>query len=339
MRTGPRRAAVAVAMILLAGCSSSGSKSAADGGRGPVADALRKVHATALTKTAFEFGDVSGTLRLDGGRTTGSAPFSKLFGYGASGIAAQSQLLPDRTGIDLARATSAITVGRPPNQVGVLYGSFDASAIGAKLQALGYRKRTDGGDTVWTLHDDHRLDPSGPLADIGIVAQLNVVHVSATRIVYGGAGSDIDQALAGKPTLADDPTFAGLGDCLGDARAAVVQADPQTWPLPFGAGVTATSAADEEEVLCVATKDDATAKALAAAWPGRVAKGMSQRTAEPWSDLLSAPRAKVLGDASHIVQLRAHAAGGHRPGVLFDAVNTRDLSALLGAPAPTPARS
>ncbi|WP_225847571.1 hypothetical protein [Streptomyces sp. HPF1205] len=338
MRTGPRLAAVAVAVILLAGCSGSGSKSAAGGGRGPVADALGRVHATDLTKTAFEFGDTAGLLRLDGGRTTGSAPFSKLFDYGASGIAAQYQLLPDKTGIDLTRATSAITIGRPPNQVGVLYGSFDAAAIGTKLQALGYHKRADGGDTVWTLHDDHRLDPNGPLADLGIVAQLNVVHVSDTRIVYGGAGSDIDQALSGKPTLADDPAYAGLAGCLGDARAAVIQTDPQTWPLPFGVGVTATSATDEEEVLCVATKDDASAKALAAAWPDRVAQGTSQRTAQPWSDLLTAPQAKVVGGAAHIVQLRAHAAHDHEPGVLFDAANTRDLSALLGTPAPTPAK-
>jgi hypothetical protein len=303
-----------------------------------VADALRKVHATDLTKTALEFGDVAGVLRLDGGKITGSAPFSKLFGYGASGIAAQSQLLPDKTGIDLTRAASAITIGRPPNQVGVLYGSFDAAAIGAKLQALGYNKHVDGGDRVWTLHDDHQLDPSGPLADLGIVAQLNVVHVSATRIIYGGASSDIDQALIGKPTLADDPTFAGLAGCLGNARAAVLQTDPQTWPLPFGVGVTATSATDEEEVLCVATKDDATAKALAAAWPGRVATGMSLSAAGPWSDLLTAPQAKVQGDAAHIVQLRAHTADDHRPGVLLNATNTRDLSALLGTSAPTPGK-
>jgi hypothetical protein len=338
MRTGPRSAAVAVAVILLAGCSSSGTKSAGGGG-GPVVDALRKVHATDLSKTAFEFGDTAGVLRLDGGRTTGSAPFSKLFGYGASGIAAQYQLLPDRTGIDLARATTAITVGSPPNQVGVLYGSFDAARIGAKFQALGYHKRVDGGDTVWTLHDDHQADPSGPLADLGIVAQLNVVHVSGTRVVYGGAGSDIDQVLGGKPTLADDSTYAGLAGCLGEARAAVIQTDPQTWPLPFGVGVTATSAADEQEVLCVATKDDATAKALAAAWPGRVRKGTSQHTAQPWSDLLTAPQAKVLGGPAHIVRLRAHAAHDHAPGVLFDAATTRDLSALLGTPAATPGTS
>lgn len=119
----------------------------------------------------------------------------------------------------------------------------------------------------------------------------------------------------------------------------MIQTDPQTWPLPFGVGVTATSAADEQEVLCVATKDDASAKALAAAWPDRVAKGMSQRTAQPWSDLLTAPRAKVPGGTAHIVQLRAHAAPDHAPGVLFDAANARDLSALLGTPAPAPGTS
>jgi hypothetical protein len=64
-----------------------------------------------------------------------------------------------------------------------------------------------------------------------------------------------------------------------------------------------------------------------------VAKGRSQRASEPWSDLLTAPRSKVLGGAAHIVQLRAHAAGGHQPGVLLDAVTTRDLSTLLGTPA------
>ncbi|MBS2550868.1 hypothetical protein KGQ19_28745, partial [Catenulispora sp. NL8] len=41
-------------------------------------------------------------------------------------------------------ATSAITVGNPPNAVGILYGGFDPAAIGAKLAAWGYKKQDRG---------------------------------------------------------------------------------------------------------------------------------------------------------------------------------------------------
>ncbi|MFE9424687.1 hypothetical protein ACFYNO_17145 [Kitasatospora sp. NPDC006697] len=259
--------------------------------------------------------------------------FQLLYGTGgqaANGepaLAAAASQLPQLTGIDPASAATALSVGAPPTAVGFLYGSFDTAAIGTKLTALGYHRQDLGhGEALWTIRDDHQLDAGSPLTELGIAGELNVIRLSPARLVYGGAHSDLDRALATSgPALADDRLIGGLASCLGDtARAAQIGQDPTVGAAPFGLGISQAGG----EVVCLSAPSADAAQAMATAWPQRAATANSAKTDQPWSTRLADPAATVVGGPAHLVRLTARPTDSDQ--VLFQASMNQDLGELLG---------
>lgn len=298
--------------------------------------ALSQVKDTHLTQDWIEFGDVAGVRSQSTGGT--GSQRDPLLGYGAPKLADAAALLPDLTGIDPFAARTALTLGYPPDQVGVLYGTFNSKEIGSKLRKLGYAEHAlAGGETTWIIRDHHQIDEKDPLAQLGILTALNVVRVSPERIVYAGATADIDKTLSGAKPLADNEEVGGIADCLGKVKAAQIGFDVNVSNTPLGVGVLESSGTDTTEIACVTTKSQDAAQALASAWPGRVRSTRSAMSNEPWSKLLTHPQAEVVGGASHIVRLTARPTGS--PRVLFDAWAGGDLGPVLTGAKPDPRAS
>lgn len=346
------RSAAVVAALALAGsaaaCSSSGSTSGGGGGgagSGSFKAALKNVHSTAQTSGSIEYGDTAQVTKLNGGTTEGAnGPFAGLLGVGADELRGYSGVLPEHTGFNYTTGSSAISFGTLPNTVQVLYGTFDPAAIGAKLAAWGY-KSSDRGDgvTAWVFEDDHKidmgkLDPSTGVGP-GMTGWLNVVWVSKTSIVYGGATSDLAAAVPAQgKALADDPVVGPLADCLGSPLAAFVITDQKqiqnSKVSAIALGVTGTSASDMRMEICAAAPDAAGAQTFATEFTKAVSSGKDLVRDEPWSNLLSDPKASVIGGASHIAQLSAKPAEAPAGLLMTGLVEKNDFLGLLGLPTP-----
>ncbi|NEA97631.1 hypothetical protein [Streptomyces sp. SID13726] len=344
MKAGRSRAArcasgacALLSVVVMSGCGNSDTAGDdhVERPHTPLITALSQVKDTHLTQDWIEFGDVAGVRARSG---AGSAsPRDPLLGYGEQKLADAAALLPGLTGIDPFAARTALTLGYPPDQVGVLYGSFNTTEIGAKLRKLGYKEHAlAGGETSWIIRDHHQIDQKDPLAQLGILTALNVVRVSSKRIVHAGATADIDKTLSGARSLSDNEEVGGIADCLGQVEAAQIGFDVNISDTPLGVGVLRPSGSDADatEVACVTTESEGAAQALASGWPGRVKSTMSARAGEPWSKLLTRPRAEVVGGASHVVRLTARPTGS--PRVLFDEWAVGDLGPVLTGAKPDP---
>jgi hypothetical protein len=344
-RFGKAAAAVSVLALALgsaAACSSSGSSGGGGGGSGALKDALKNIHDTAQTSRYLEFGDTAQLVKLNGGATLApSGPFARLVGIGSGQLTGYGSLLTPLIGFDATSATSAIDLGNPPSQVGVLYGSFDPTAIGAKLAAWGYHKQDRGGGvTAWVFQDNHQIDMSkldangvGP----GMTGWLNVVWVSKSSIAYGGATSDLAAALpAQSKPLSGDAMVGSLADCLGSTLIAYLTTDSRqigtSGISAIAFGVTATSASDVREEICAAAPSAAGAQAIAAGFTKAVGSGQDFVTNQPWSALLSDPRTTVIGGAEYVVRLTAKPAGPQGAALVVKLFGENDFAGLLGLP-------
>lgn len=346
-------AVLGMAAVALAAACSSSSPAKSPGPTSPsrptgsssapktIAEALRGVHSAPTTSDYVEYAVVPVLAQLDGGTIDFDSPLTKIAASGGV-LGFISRAVVDTTGIDPMSASSAMTIGEPQQTVGVLFGSFDPAVIGGKLAALGYQ-RTDhgGGETQWQIADDHKAPLDGTLADLGMLDQLNVVRVSPSRIVYGGATADLDAALpAQSAPLSKDPVVGGLADCLGPAASALIAQSRTVTPFlsrePIAIGIRATTPTDMVDELCIAAPDDATAQKFAAAFPLQVKTGTDVLQKEPWSAVLADPHATVLGGKAHIVQLTARpTTGGAGLGVFYRALQDHSLPILVGEPAAT----
>lgn len=349
------RAAAAVTALALAvgsaaACSSSGSTgsggsggSGGGGGSGAFKDVLKNIRTTAQTSGYIEWGDSAQLAKLNGGTGAASdSPFGRLIGTGEDDLAQYQQILPPLIGFDPATASSAISVGSPPNTVSVLYGSFDPKAVGAKLAAWGYHSQDRGdGVTAWIFQDDHKIDMSklDPSTGVGpgMSGWLNVVWVSKSSIAYGRATSDLAAALpAQSKPLSGDPMMGSLADCLGPAVVAVVITDPQqirsSGISAIAFGVTATGTSDVREEICAAAPDAAGAQAFAAGFTKAVTSGKDVVTDQPWANLLADPQTKVIGGGQHIAQLSAKPTDPKGASLVVNLVEQSDFAGLLGLP-------
>lgn len=344
MRAAAAVTALALAVGSAAACSSSGSTaSGGGGGSGAFKDVLKNIHTTAQTSGFIEYGDSARLAGLNGGSGPGSrGPFAGLLGTGSDQLAEYQQILTPLTGFDPAGASSAISVGNPPNTVSVLYGSFDPKAIGAKLAAWGYHSQDRGdGVTAWIIEDDHKIDMSklDPATGVGpgMGGWLNVVWVSKSSVAYGRATSDLAAALpAQSKPLSDDPMVSSLADCLGPAVVALVITDPRqiddSGISAIAFGVTATGTSDIREEICAAAPDAAGAQAFAAGFTKAVTGGKDVVTDQPWANLLADPQTKVIGGGRHIVRLSATPTDPKGASLVIDLVEQSDFAGLLGLP-------
>ncbi|WP_416973064.1 hypothetical protein [Streptomyces sp. 4F14] len=321
----------ALSIAVASGCGSGKGDDPAPRPHTELITALSGVRDSFLTHYWSEFGDVAGV------RARGAAENpDPLLGYGESQLVQAAAQLHDLTGIDPLAARTALTLGQPPEQVGVLNGTFDPSAIGAKLQKLGYKKRdVGGGEAEWVIRDNHAIDANDRFAQLGILTALNVIRVSPTRVVYAGATKDIDtKTLTGPRPLSDAFDVGAVADCLGPVKAAQIGMDINTSPKLMGIGVQTSSPQDATAVVCMVTKSRDAAEDIASAWPGRVQSVTSYLTNEPWSKVLADPKAEVLDGSEHVVRLTARPLG--KVTALFDAWRAKDLGPLLTGTRPDP---
>ncbi|MBW8802720.1 MAG: hypothetical protein JF587_02490 [Catenulisporales bacterium] len=310
--------ALVTAVLLTAGCSSSGSAGGSAGGSSggssgsgsggvpkTIAEALRDVHAAPTTKTDFAYGR-----------------------YGAAKQYPYDEALTPVIGFS-AKAPFVLTLGKAPNEVTVLYGTFDPAAIGTKLQGLGYKQTDRGhGETQWLIRDDHQFDMNQQPEALGaMLSTLNVIRVSKDRIVYGGATADLDAAVpAQSASLAADPAAGEIAKCLGaDASGEFTT----TYSVPLAVGI----GSDGTETLCVAAEGDRSAQAYGDIFTTQITKGESVVSRLPWSQLLADPKAESLGGKAHVVRLTARSVTtGHL--ILPEALLNGDVATLIGLPAP-----
>ncbi|WP_194908483.1 hypothetical protein [Catenulispora rubra] len=336
--------ALAVAMGSAAACSSSGSSGGGGGGggSGAFADALKNVHDTAQTSGSIEFGDTAQLAKLNGGTTPASnGPFGRLVGTGSDQLTQYASVLPPLTGFDSTTATSAISLGLPPDQVGVLYGSFDPTAIGTKLAAWGYHKSDRGGGvTAWVFQDNHQMDLTkldangiGP----GMTGWLNVIWVSKSSIAYGSATSDLAAALpAQSKPLSGDAMVGSLADCLGSTLIAYVNTDAKqinnSGISAIAFGVTATGTSDIREEICAAAPSASAAQGFATGFTKAVGSGLDYVRNQPWSALLTDPQTKVIGGSKNVVRLTAKPVAPQGAALVVNLVVQNDFAGLLGLP-------
>ncbi|GAA0949172.1 MULTISPECIES: hypothetical protein [Streptomyces violaceusniger group] len=125
-------------------------------------------------------------------------------------------------------------------------GSFDADRVTAKLKTGGFARRTWHGETVW--------------AKDGITLQ-----VAKDEISFGYAGKDLSAVRPAKgKSVADDPDYRALGDCLGDVYRVDFGGKNPKDPVRLSAtGQLAKSAKQTSGVICALTDGKRTAERAA----------------------------------------------------------------------------
>lgn len=306
------------AVLLLAACSSShsgGSRgSAAPGSAGGsaggssggvptnIAQALAQVPSTDWDTAYIEFSRPKTILHLDGGKP-GSGPLSDYGNFGEEYFESTTEDSAQVLGFDPLAADAALTVGAPGKQAAIVYGTFDASSVGSVLGKEGFKSQgTADGAAVWAIGDNNQMNENNPTG----VPNLNVMLVSPSRIVLGGAAADAKTIASSSGTsISGTATLGALAGCLGPAPAALIGPESNLPKAPMlGIGVLADSGTDASEELCVAVPDASAGSALAAHVKSVIATGRSRGRGEPWSKVMIDPRTTVLPPVDGVTTVR-----------------------------------
>jgi hypothetical protein len=298
-----KRTVTGVFAVVFAGalvaCGSSGGGAA--GGTGLDA-ALSRVADNSNMRSFISYDDTAALVKL-GGKAFKPAGFSSLIGHGTGNLVDFFQILPSEAGINVLDEQYAISAGLPPASVGLLAGGQNAAAVSGKLTAQGW-KRKGQLLVMLPLNLSNKLDGE----TTGVLSQ---VQMTGSDLVYGLPQANL--SMAGSPsgqTLAQDPLIGSLANCLGDVVAADITAK-----YPFGAqpptaiavGVSrpASNTAVPEGVVCVAWPTSAAASQYTAALHQALSSGISVRTNQRWSTMLSDTSVTSIGGSQNVVQLRA----------------------------------
>ena len=296
-----RRSSAAVVVVLaLAGCTSTITGSPTPGPAGSaLATALSRVPAAALGDGYFEFGDSARLQQLAG---TDPAMWKFQVNTGASSLSNYATYTVDTIGVDLSSATSALTVGQPPSSMIVITGGQDRSRIVAAATRSG-----------WTAGEvlSRDLDLSqGSAAIAGITLDAPRIRPIGADVVLGQAGADpagVAAAGTAARTPADQvPGAKAATGCLGDVPTAlgtgITSADASTWTV-VGAGAGGPGTASS--VICLGASDTAAADALADTVRSAVQTGRSERSGQPWRELLPSAKVDVLPGSPAAVRITA----------------------------------
>jgi hypothetical protein len=322
-RLGVAGCLAAATALLVAGCSSSGGSSSgsASGSGTPstFAAALAEIPSTGWDGAYFEFGDVADVTQLNNA-SSGKSALSTYTTVGESQLFASAPAVQGELGFNPLTVTSAVTVGdQLPQTATVLFGSFNASTVGTKLAALGFKQHgsADGG-TLWELGTG-QSGANNPTE----TATINVLDVSADRIVLGDSAADVEAvAASGGKSLATDATLAAVASCLGSAKGGLIGSEPvgdAKSPTYVGIGLLADSPGDASEELCVTASSSSQASSIEANWKQQIEHGTSASLKEPWSKLFTDPQATTVGSTPIVVRLTAGRAPGARIGTLVEA--------------------
>lgn len=325
--------AAAVALLVLAGCASSGSggagvvrSPAASAGSTPagpptIAQMMSQIPFEGADRPEVFFGDETQMIAVDGG-TRSLGPFGDLI------LSTDSLVFADtaQLGIDLHTVTYGVEALVPGQQTAtMLRGKFAASTIEAKLARLGFKRHGE----VWTYGSDFTMDAQGPTN----LSNSVVFDVTDDRLVYGSAVAPVE-ALAAKPStpLSSVAEQVALAQCLGSAQGGEIGVLPSGNPqqrVPAAMGVEATSTADETDEVCVAAPSEAAAEAMQSRWVQRIETGTWTYQRTGWSEYFADPRATLVSSAWHIVRLTVKPAAHSPIAAAFFAMYADDYAPSL----------
>ncbi|MFJ1996057.1 hypothetical protein [Streptomyces asiaticus] len=221
--------------VLTTGCSSG---SGGDDSPSALMDAVGHISTAGATGAQVSYLDAARVRSLEKGdsqrfRAVGQAGSPLMTGYRFNAHA---------YGLDPAMIDTDVTNG----YAGHWQGSFDADRVTAKLKTGGFARRTWHGETVWTKD--------------GITLQ-----VAKDEISFGYAGKDLSAVRPAKgKSVADDPDYRALGDCLGDVYRVDFGGKNPKDPVRLSAtGQLAKSAKQTSGVICALTDGKRTAERAA----------------------------------------------------------------------------
>lgn len=301
MRTVKRYAWGVLLAGLLAGCSSGTTGSPTPAAAAPALDtALEAVSPTALGDTGeFEFGD---TVRLSALAAANKKVWAFETYAGSGPLTPYGVVIKDVLGVDLSKATSALTVGSPPAAMVVITGGQDAAAIAAAATKSGWT----GSGTLTRSQDL----TAGADKSAGLIISSPKIRPDGADVVLGNSEADLSLAGAGDRSSAGDgvgPMLAAGTNCLGDVVMAQGMGFTKT-TSPTAVGVRAT--ADKiTSVICLgaASADDATA--LADRVRTDLASGSSSATRRPYTDLLPGATVDILSGTPAMVRITVDTTG------------------------------
>jgi hypothetical protein len=293
------RVAVASALGLVAGCSSSGASPATP--TAGLTGALAAVDGSGPGAAVFGYTDLARlralgvidplTHQIDARwRTAASAGFRS--------IANVVTTLPAVTAVDLTTADRAITVGDRRQAVRI-DGGIHAEAAQAKIKSLGPVKRTFGDVDGYSFGGDDEVD-----RDSAIGAQLPVGNALNQIVLRGGtfAGSpdttSLQSILGGASSLLEVRHYRDIARCLGDVLVAVI------WPAGSGgssvllaAGVRDTPSLrrGHDEVVCSVPTPGRAADVRAAFTEHLSVQAVDQRFQIPVSRYATASHIDMIG--------------------------------------------
>ncbi|MGN9839778.1 hypothetical protein ACTMTI_16805 [Nonomuraea sp. H19] len=174
-------------------------------------------------------------------------------GSGLGSLAHASALLPKATGMTPEAGTRAISIGVPPKQAFRFDGGVDASAVRAKLTALGAKPRHLGGHDGLSFAPGAEINLSRTIVP-GVTNQLNQVVVTDAMVATASAPGPLAAVMGGRPSLADSPDHAAVAACLGDVAAATIMASPAAGAVTlYGVGLRRPATLNDRpvNVICV----------------------------------------------------------------------------------------
>jgi hypothetical protein len=282
--------------IVVALTATGGCLEEPDGGYGNPGKGYSLIGDVNLTEAALRHTEFAAleTLR-------GFAP--ALTTVGSPSLGGREQAVAELTGIEAGQAKAAISVGLPPDDAAVLYGTFEPGGIKKKLTARGYEEKS-----AWLM--------TGTLpAGTGTAGRLNAVYLTGDRIGYAGSAALLEQATKPDgPSLTRSAPHKAVADCLDTAPPSPAAAILHR--LDTGVVGLAVDRADGPgalETLCF--QGSGIAERLEKA----VSAGES-RSGRPWREFLTEPKVERLpGDMARLT------ARTSTPGVLFRALSQNDL--------------
>ncbi|MFE2184110.1 hypothetical protein [Streptomyces sp. NPDC059455] len=220
---------------LTTGCSSG---SGGDDSPSALMDAVGHISTAGAKGTQVSYLDAARVRSLEKG---GSQRF-RAIGQAGSPLMTGYRFNAHAYGLDPAMIDTDVTNG----YAGRWQGSFDADRVTAKLKAGGFARRAWHGETVWTKD--------------GITLQ-----VAKDEISFGYAGKDLSAVRPAKgKSVADDPDYRALGDCLGDVYRVDFGGKNPKDPVRLSAtGQLAKSAKQTSGVICALTDGKRTAERAA----------------------------------------------------------------------------
>jgi hypothetical protein len=252
-------------------------------------------------------------------------------------------------GFGLQDVEAAVLAGRPPGQITVFVGDFDPGAIetalradpvwGPELEVVEY-----GRGSYYRWGGDYEVNPerasaARPLGRGGCLAVRDEVVIRT----YGTAEMEaaLDTLEGRADSLADVDALRTLAAVLEDegVYSAHLTLDVASLPAPAGAGADALApyealaigpGVDDDgtafEMLVLVHGDEAAAAANATRLEEKLNSTVSQRTGQPWSDILGEVEIRLDGVGVTLIARR-----DGPPRALLDALFTRD-GLLLWAP-------